>query len=560
MAGTASPVTPARAGSSPLFTDDPDPRVLQGIFALLFALELVLRGVGGTELTLNSWPAHATSLALALCGVAALIPWERVPRLWVLAVPVLDIAALGMSRLSEEGSGAGVLVVLPALWLGRQFGRQGAVVAAAAAMLLMALPGAVYLGLDNANLARSMTIPAAAGWAALTIALSLERIRAGVSEADERDRDLADALDTIDHQRRFANAILDTVDVGLVLLDRTGAYQTMNKKHEDFMLLAFPDGHAGKAGQLGFVYAADGITLVGREAMPTFRASQGEEFDDSRIWVGEDPLTRRALSVSARSVLDDRGQFAGAALAYKDVTDFMRALRVKDEFVASVSHELRTPLTSIMGYVDLLRERPDLPPEQAAHLEVVARNSDRLRRLVSDLLHTAQIDDGPLRVTRTRTDLSEIVRESVRAAEPAAAAAGLRLDLAAPAVLTVMVDPQRMAQVVDNLVSNAIKYTPPGGHVQVCLAVDGSRVELEVADTGIGIEAQDRERLFTRFFRAKDAEERSIQGVGLGLSIAKSIVEGHGGRIEVESKVGSGTVFRVRLPLEVEADQRAVAE
>ena len=120
------------------------------------------------------------------------------------------------------------------------------------------------------------------------------------------------------------------------------------------MRLAYPGGHGGMAGQLGHVYAADGTTPLAREEMPTYRASQGEEFDDCRIWVGADPLTRRALSVSARSVRDEQGRFAGAALAYKDVTDFMQALQVKDEFVASVSHELRTPLTSIVG----LRQHP----------------------------------------------------------------------------------------------------------------------------------------------------------------------------------------------------------
>ena len=359
-------------------------------------------------------------------------------------------------------------------------------------------------------------------------------------------------METIDHQRRVSDAILDTVDVGLVLLDRAGRYQSINRRHEDFMRLAYPDGHAGLAGQPGRVYAADGSTPLTREEMPTHRASHGEEFDDCRIWVGGDPLMRRALSVSARSVRDEQGRFAGAALAYKDVTDFMSALRVKDEFVASVSHELRTPLTSISGYVSILRERDDLPPEVQAQLEVVDRNSDRLRRLVADLLHTAEVDEGPMHVVRTRADLAVIVRDAVSAAAPAARAARIDLGLEAPETLPVVLDQQRMAQVVDNLLSNAVKYTPAGGSVLVSLGVDGARVELAVADTGIGIAAADRARLFTRFFRARQAEERSIQGVGLGLSITRTIVESHGGRIEVESEVGRGSVFRVRIPLEAQ--------
>jgi two-component system phosphate regulon sensor histidine kinase PhoR len=116
------------------------------------------------------------------------------------------------------------------------------------------------------------------------------------------------------------------VDAGLVLIDRSGRYETINRRHHDFMALAFPDGHAGRSGQLGAVYGPDGVVLLSREEMPTYRASRGEEFDDVRIWVGDDTITRRALSVSARTVHDPEGGFAGAALAYTDVTDFMRAL------------------------------------------------------------------------------------------------------------------------------------------------------------------------------------------------------------------------------------------
>jgi two-component system phosphate regulon sensor histidine kinase PhoR len=231
----------------------------------------------------------------------------------------------------------------------------------------------------------------------------------------------------------------------------------------------------------------------------------------------------------------------------------MRALRVKDEFVASVSHELRTPLTSIRGYVDLLMEEDDMPEEAVRQLAVVARNAERLGRLVADLLQSAQIDLGPMHVVRTRGDLAVTVRETVAAAGPAAASVGVTLDADLPDALEMMMDRDRMRQVADNLVSNAIKYTPRGGKVHVRLGVDGERVELSVEDTGIGIGARDRDQLFTRFFRSRQAEERSIQGVGLGLSITKSIVESHGGRIEVDSEVGRGSTFRVRLPLGVEA-------
>jgi signal transduction histidine kinase len=308
------------------------------------------------------------------------------------------------------------------------------------------------------------------------------------------------------------------------------------------------------AGQLGEVYHEDGETLVQREDMPSYRATQGDEFDDQLIWVGSDPLTRRALSVSSRVVRDDQGRFAGAALAYKDVTDFMRALEVKEEFVASVSHELRTPLTSINGFTSLVLERHDLPEEVRHQLGVVKRNVDRLDRLVADLLQTAQVERGLVHLERERTDVAQLVRQSVEAARPAIEAAGLTLTTRLPGQLFAMVDPQRFSQVVDNLLSNAVKYTPSGGRVEVDLSVTHDRVELVVIDTGLGIGIRDRDHVFSRFFRGQHASGQSIQGIGLGLSITKAIVDSHGGRIEVESEEGRGSTFRVRLPLDGSAD------
>jgi signal transduction histidine kinase len=160
------------------------------------------------------------------------------------------------------------------------------------------------------------------------------------------------------------------------------------------------------------------------------------------------------------------------------------------------------------------------------------------------------MDMGPVQVDRTRADLALLVRDAVDAIAPTATASDIEITCEGPERLVMMMDQDRMRQVVDNLLSNAVKYTPPNGTIAVRLAVDGTRIELSVADTGIGIEAADRDRLFTRFFRTRHAEEQSIQGVGLGLSITKSIVESHGGRIEVDSEVGRGSTFRVRVPVE----------
>jgi signal transduction histidine kinase len=543
---------PPRARRTALQDDDPAPEFLQGCFVAVVTLGFVVAYVGDGDPDLGSWPLIGLGLVLVGGLLAVFVPWDRVPRVLVALLPMIDIAALGLARLSGNGtSAAGILIVLPALWLGWMYGRPGALVATLGVLLLAALPALVYFGGDRDLLSRTTLITVVSGTAALVLAVSIDKAKAGTRIAERRGEELAEALHMIELQRRFADAILDTVDVGLVLLDRNGDYRSMNKRHEDFMRLAYPNGHAGHAGQLGLVLEEDARTMVRREGMPTYRAANGEEFDDCRIWIGDDPLTMRALSVSARSVLDAHGGFAGAALAYTDVTEFMRVLKVKDEFIASVSHELRTPLTSIVGYAQLLTDRDDLDDEVMVQLAVISRSSARLQRLVADLLHTAESDAGPMRVIRVPSDLSDIVRAGVEATQPMAETAGATLVLDAPESLPMLVDPQRIAQVVDNLVTNAIKYSPGGGRIEVSLHVDGDRVELAVADNGVGIDPADRDRLFSRFFRSRQAEEQSIQGVGLGLSITKSIVESHGGRIEVESELGRGSVFRVRLPYDV---------
>ena len=185
------------------------------------------------------------------------------------------------------------------------------------------------------------------------------------------------------------------------------------------------------------------------------------------------------------------GGIEGAALAYTDVTDYMRAMGVKDEFVASVSHELRTPLTSVLGHLEMISSRRDLPVDAAVQLKVVERNAVRLDTLVSDLLQFARGPEAAIRVVRTRCDVATLVREAVEAARPTASRAGVHLELDSPASLTCDVDPHRLRQVVDNLVSNGVKYTDSGGSVALSLRQVRDGIELEVADTGIGISADD---------------------------------------------------------------------
>jgi hypothetical protein len=354
-----------------------------------------------------------------------------------------------------------------------------------------------------------------------------------------------------EREHQTLEAVFEAVGVGLLLIGPDGHYQRMNRRHLESLHLPFPAGHEGEAGQLGHVYFLDGKTLMSREQMPSYRAVQGEEFDDYCYWVGKDSRTRKAFSTSARQVRGPSGEKVGAALAYQDITDMVRAMQVKDEFVSSVSHELRTPLTSMLGYLEILCEHDDLPDEVISQLQVMQRNALRLRTLLSDLLHVGQADEGRLRVERAPMDLVEVVQEAVEASRPVADKSEMTLELDAPERLCVVADEQRIRQVADNLISNALKYNVAGGRVSVSVRQHADGVELAVGDTGMGVPPEEVENIFGRFFRGTDARTSHIPGTGLGLNIVSSIVAAHDGAVTVESEVGQGSTFRVTLPTPV---------
>jgi PAS domain S-box-containing protein len=236
--------------------------------------------------------------------------------------------------------------------------------------------------------------------------------------------------------------------------------------------------------------------------------------------------------------------------------------RMKDEFIALVSHELRTPLTSICGYLELLLQddvMAELPEAQLSWLEVIDRNAERLLRLVEDLLLTAQASAGNLALEKAELDVAAVLAQAVQASTPVAAARGISLTCSTEPLPLTSGDRLRIGQVVDNLVSNALKFTPSGGTVDVRAYSHRSAVRIEVTDTGMGISDDEQSQLFERFFRTARAQEEAIPGVGLGLSISKAIFEAHDGRISVRSKEGVGTTFFVDLPASVQRLQAAPA-
>jgi signal transduction histidine kinase len=242
------------------------------------------------------------------------------------------------------------------------------------------------------------------------------------------------------------------------------------------------------------------------------------------------------------------GTVVGRIWTLREVTADRHLERLRDAFVAAVSHELRTPLTSISGFVELLAEENELGPAGRRYVDVIRRGNERLRRCVEDLLLVAQIEANRLELQPGPADLGELAAATVESALTDAEEQDVELLLDVNGSLPLEADAARLTQVLDNLVSNAIKFTPSGGSVLVSAYEERDTLRVDVADTGIGIPHEELGQLFSRFYRASTATRRAIPGTGLGLVIARTIVEGHGGTISLETREGEGTRVTVTLP------------
>ena len=256
-------------------------------------------------------------------------------------------------------------------------------------------------------------------------------------------------------------------------------------------------------------------------------------------------------------VLAQQGDFLGVVTVFRDITKEVESDRAKSEFVSNVSHELRTPMTAIKGYTDLLHAGSVGPinDEQERFLSIIKNNADRLTALINDLLDISRVDTGRVRFVPRPVQISDVISDVVNVLACQAQSKEQMLTYEVVGGLPdLMGDRDRLNQVLTNLVSNAIRYTPRGGEIEVqAYPVDGA-VRVDVRDTGIGIAPEDLGRIFERFYRAEHPLVREAGGSGLGLSIAKMFVEMHGGRLWVESEEDKGSTFTLILPMPVQAE------
>ena len=258
----------------------------------------------------------------------------------------------------------------------------------------------------------------------------------------------------------------------------------------------------------------------------------------------------RTMAVYSAPVIDKHGGWLGIVVVMHDISELIRLERVRKDFVANVSHELRTPITSIRGFSETLMDGA-IHDEEAAmqFLEIIHGESVRLETLIEDLLDLSKIEKEGYTLRLQSVSVQDVIERSIRSVSGRIKNREMTIESHCPAGLTVKGDPERLVQILVNLLANAVSYSKPGTPIRVVASVSGGMASIAVADKGIGIPTADLPRLFERFYRVDRARSRDSGGTGLGLSIVKHLVDLHGGTIFVESEPGKGSTFTVNIPL-----------
>ena len=430
-----------------------------------------------------------------------------------LAEPLEQLSAL-RTRLAAAMAlailAAGVAILFTSLWLDRRLFQPAS----------RLIAGAQDLAIGRAS---RVAVPDEEELAALAIALN--RLAATAEQQFE----------AVSLERDRLQEILASMAEGVLVVDRDGRAQLINPA---FYRL--------------FDLAGD---FTGRLALEIIRHPGFARLIEDTLRQGESQSAQISLSspdrrtlLLASAVLS--GGERGAVVAARDTTELTRVADMRRDFVANVSHELKTPLAAIRGYAETLRDGAlDEPPTARRFTERILSQCRRLQELLDDLLTLSRLEGMDGALDREPVALDAIARHAAELLAPAAREKGVEIEVTEEPVPPVAGDSGNLERLLLNLLDNAIKYTRPDGRITVRVARCGGEAVLEVSDTGIGIPAESIPRIFERFYRVDKGRAREEGGTGLGLAIVKHIVQAHGGQVDVESRIGRGSTFRVRLPL-----------
>jgi signal transduction histidine kinase len=440
------------------------------------------------------------------------------------------VATWGVMVAFSWSAKLGIVTLAPWVALiGFDLGVVGGLLAAAGAMTLwIVAANADDVSLDNTQIGvRTASLAAIA----VGSALAGRRLR----ESERRQRTVSG----------LQSALIDATLDGICLTDAEGNILISNRPMRRLVAELGMPSHGTVTERL--IAISESVTEPERyrKRMQELAVAPGEASSDEFEISG----TGRVFRGYTAPVPGTDTGFKGRIWTLREVTADRELDRMRDAFVATVSHELRTPLTSISGFLEMLLDEEDaLGEEGRRYLEVIRRSTERLHALVEDLLLIAQIEARRIELSLTAVDLGDLASRAAEAARPVATEKGVNVDVSLDSPPSVEADRVRMGQVLDNLVSNAVKFTDTGGTVTIRVEGDGDGARLQVRDTGIGIPAEEQGQIFSRFFRASTATRRAIPGTGLGLAICRALVEQQGGTIALASREGEGTEVTVSFP------------
>ena len=348
---------------------------------------------------------------------------------------------------------------------------------------------------------------------------------------DEMSAQLETTLRQVEEERNKLDTLFQHMADGMVAFDSDGMLLQFNAAAEEMLDRKLDE------------------SLRYTDVFPEVQVRQGDVALDGRsieIDYAAGPRFLKIYFAPIRLGAEGKGLMA----VLHDVTEQRKLDDSRREFVANVSHELRTPLTNVRGYAETLMSADDIDRDiQMRFLGVISSEADRMTRIVKDLLTLTRLDYNRMEMHMQRMDLRELGQKAAAAMEGQAKSQGLTLTCDLPAEMPAVTgDPERIQQVIINIITNAIKYNKPQGSIAITGGVEAEQVFLRVEDTGIGVPKADLERLFERFYRVDKARSRESGGTGLGLAIAKQIVETHGGRIGFDSEYGKGSIVTLYLP------------
>lgn len=487
------------------------------------------------------WTFTVGMLTLIAVTIATLaVPWSWLPRHAVLAVPVIDALAIGLVSNDTELRLA-FLWAFPVMWVAMHFR-----VAYLAGML--ALIGVILLVQSAAAPTSQVALRAFIGLLSLTFIgitahLAMRQTRALRRLLRRQAGRLTVALGRASSQERRTLEILNGVDTAVARVSRSGEVLAVNDAYERLYGLD-PLDRSLPAKSVEYTELRG--MPVPPSARPFARAARGEIFSDYRVWLFTPTGEWRVLSVTAKP-LDAPDEDEGSTLlVVHDVTAITHAQRERERLAAMASHELKHPLTVMIGNAELALETENLSPRMRQRLEAIVGASERMLEMTNSMLQTSRVGFST-REAYDDLDLRQIVVDSVDSFRATANAHEVEIAVVLDERLPVTADGFRVRQVIDNLVSNAIKYTAREGRVRISGSLEGDDVSLVVSDTGIGISQADLPNILTPYFRTEQAKE-TASGTGLGLGITREIVTAHGGTLTIDSEAGVGTTVSVRLP------------